>query len=216
MFANKRIRQLIIIGFSVLATVVIVLLTLDYSSYKSISFNMSTNVSSAVIYSASYPEDGASAKITTLSSSATVRLKPGTYYITPTGENIVTDTYEITVDRSTTNIDINPYYSDSYLSSNFTDELTSITSVLKSAYPAVGSDYSLGEGHFYHFGDWYGASLYKSPDANGAYDFYGVILHKMNGSWGIAAPPKLIFSYSSYPEIPKDIIYAVNSIVNGF
>lgn len=214
---NKRVLWLLGILAGILIIAVSIPFVADYSSYRSVSFKLSDTVSEVTIYGSSYPDEGIRTKITSLDKSSSIRLKPGTYYVAPSGSTVVTDAYEITVDASTNTIDINPYYSESYLSEHFAGEVAGITNAITSKYPSIATaGYTIGEGAFYHFGDWYGATLYKSPDVNGAYDFYGVILHKVEGQWQIAAPPSLLFTYGDYPTIPKDIVFAVNAVVNGF
>lgn len=216
MFVNKKLFRWVGIGIIVTIVAVSIPLIINYMSYIAVSFVVAPSVSSATIYSSTYPENGESSKITSINRTSEVRLKPGTYFIAPNGSNITTDAYEVQVSGATKSIDINPYYSTEYLSTQFSAEATAINSLVRGSFTNATSGYSISGGTFYHFGEWYGATLYKSPDINGVYDFYGVIAHKVDGVWQIAAGPALLFNYATYPNIPRDVIYSVNAAVNGF
>lgn len=217
MWANRNLTKWLLVAGGAAALVLGIVFTVDYLLHRSVTFNLSEGVNSIVIYSGEYPDKGANATdITSLSKSGVVRLKDGTYYISPSGGIISTDTFPVTVDRSTTSININPYYNADYLSTNFVGELAGIHGIITNKYLNAGSGYKLETGTFYHYGEWYGTILYKSPDVNSAYDYYGVILHKVDGKWQIAASPKIIFTYTDYADIPKDILLSVNAAVSGF
>jgi len=214
--SNKLTKWLLLAGAAAVLGLGI-FFTVDYMLHRSVTFNLAEGVNSIVIYSSEYTDKGADAtKITSLTKSGVVRLKDGTYYISPTGSHIITDAFTVTVGHSTTSIDINPYYSADYLSTHFAGELDAIHSIITDNYRVASNGYKLETGTFYHYGEWYGTILYKSPDVNGAYDFYGVILHKVDGKWQVAASPKIIFTYTDYLSIPKDILSSVNAAVSGF
>lgn len=209
----KVVGALIVVGLLAVG----IFSLLDYLSWKNVTFTLSSNTTSAVIYYANYDEDGTSDayKVTSIDSSSTIRLKTGSYVAVPSGEKVSSAQIEFTV-KDDTSITIDPYYSESYLSSVFQGEVSNITTAVTAKYPAVTTDYVFGDGQFYHFGDWYATTLYNASPAPGeGVDIYGVILHKVDGKWVIATTPNIVFTYKDDAAVPRDIIDAANQLVNN-
>ena len=190
----------------------------DYLSYKSIQFNLSSNVAAATIYQP--PEGGSDkedVKITTLEASSKVRLKPGNYYAVPEGENISTEHIPFEVTDSVKKIDIDPFYSASYLAEHFSNEIPAIHHVISEAYGHLDREVTIQNGTFYHFGEWYSATLFlEETEAREGVDMYAVIMKRSGSTWEIAARPQLLFAYETYPNIPRDILNATNRTLNVF
>lgn len=192
--------------------------TLYYLSWKDVTFNLSANTKSLIVYSKNDDEDYSSDtyKITSIDTSSTVRLRTGSYVAVPTGDTISNAAIAFSINGDTT-VDINPYYSDEYLSKAFSGELNSINTAITTKYPIIASNYTLGDGKFYHFGDWYATILYNSnPDPGDGVDVYGIILHKVGDSWEVSAPPSIVFTYANSPSLPRDIIDLSNGLVNDY
>ena len=92
--------------------------------------------------------------------------------------------------------------------------MADINQIITDKYKKIISNYSIDNGTFYHYGDWYVTSLYSNPTIDSGSDSYGIILHKVDGKWQIAAAPELVFRYDDHKDIPKDIINSVNRLVN--
>lgn len=221
----QALNQPIVKRFAItlLALAVLVSITVflwDWLSYRSVKFDLSSETKSAVIYSEGEYElymeldDEPVPNSGQLNKTDTVRLKPGTYYVIPSGDVILTDPVEVTIGNDTSKITINPYFSEEYLANKFSDQIANISTVIKNKYPDIIDNYTIEDGTFYHFGDWYITVLYENTDGPEFPDSYGVILHKVNEEWQIAAKPSLYFTYKDYSNIPRDIISAVNSTVN--
>lgn len=198
-----------------------VLLLLDWMSYRNVTFNLSSETKSIAIYDEDqyelYRESDRSSVVPesrTLQATGALRLKLGTYYVVPIGDNISTDTIKVSVDDNTDSIDINTYYSEDYLTSNFSDQIPEINTTISNKYSKIIASYTIENGRFYHYGDWYGTTLYSEPTREGGSDTYGVILHKVDGAWQVVATPEIVFRYSDHNDIPADIIDAVNQNVN--
>ncbi len=194
---------------------------IDWLSYKSVTFNLSSNTKSIAVYDEDQYEtyaksEGSSSAANDgkLESTGTLRLRTGTYYVVPMGDDISLDKIKIQINDNTKSIDIKPYYSDDYLTSNFSDQMAAINTTISDKYADIISDYTIDNGTFYHYGDWYGTTLYSEVTREGGSDTYGIILHNVDGVWRIAAAPELVFRYSDHKDIPTDIIDAVNRSAN--
>lgn len=216
---NKKLLVRIALA---LGTVVLlvggVLLVMDILSWKKVTITLSFATKSVIIYHTNSDEDYNSDtyKVTTVDSSSTVKLKTGSYIAKPSGDNISSSLLPFTV-TGDTSVPITPYYSEEYLSKAFQGELTGISAALSSKYPEIAQDYTIETGRFYHFGDWYAATLYAAnPEPGAGVDIYGVILHNVDGQWIVASKPGIVFTYTDNSSIPKDIISLVNQQVNNY
>lgn len=219
-------RKLIItIALAVIGIVLVVLgvfLIIDSLSWKNVNFKLSPTTKAISIRDRSFIQSVEAeaidneSYITTLTGSGSLRLKTGTYYITPEGDDVSNEEIVVEIKNETTEIDINPFYSDSYLARTNSSEVSIINDVIKQGISKKIEDAKIGNGQFYHFGDWYSTTLHdNSMDAlsRNGYDMYGVILQKQKGVWVIVAQPKLLYKYADYSNIPKDIIDLANQMV---
>lgn len=187
-----------------------------YLSERVVTFTLSQNVTSIVVtnndVATSCSGSCPSLVNKTLSTSGKLRLPDGQYSITPSGDNIVTDRIYITVSKDATSFSVDPYYSETHLSSLLASESAPLLAAIVSAYPTILSQYSIGGGTLYRHGDWYISSL--MPVGSGDSDVYSIILHKTNGVWLVVTKPSLYYKYTEYPSIPKDILYQANIAYN--
>lgn len=221
MIANLK-PLLFKIGLAVLTLGLVVLGALaltNYLSSKEVTFTLSSHTHSIKIYAETYPTQKQKAReLASLTGTGAIRLQPGTYYVVASGDGLSNDPIKIEVsDSQTQTVEINPYYSAQYLSTTFSSEIPAITQLLTSTYPITKDRYVIKNGTFRHFGEWYTTILYENNSlTHSAVDVYGVILHKVDDEWKIAASPNLIFSYNDHKDIPKDIIAAINQVVSGY
>lgn len=215
---KTKLLRIAIITLVAIGIVVGILLLVEYLSWKNINLKLSSATQSATIYSSD--PDAASAtntsSVASRSGSGDVRLKPGAYYVIPSGENIVDTPIKITIAGDTTSVAIEPYRTPAYLATELSAEVPIAQSVIKNTYAQIISNYTLDTGTFYHQGDWYTTTLRDaSPSGSGGVDTYGVIMKKVSGTWKIAATPALLFSYSDHKDIPADVIDSINRAVNS-
>lgn len=217
---KKTIIKWSAVVLAIAALVGIVIFVMDYLSWKNVQFNLSDRTDSITVYSANETDDDSdSAPVAagSLDKSGTLRLKTGSYYVAPEGNDISSDSINIEITNDTTEIKVNPYYSEDYLAKHFSNEIPDAHQTIAEKYPKIISDYQIEDGAFYQFGDWYGTSLsLKNPDRGESPDTYGVILHKTDGEWQVAAAPNLVFKYDDNPKIPRGVVDAVNRVVNDF
>lgn len=215
---KTKLLRTAIITLVAVGIVVGILSLLEYLSWKNISLKLSSATQSVTIYSSD--PDAASAtntsSVASRSGSGDVRLKPGTYYVIPSGENVVDTPIKIAITSDTTSVTIEPYLTPAYLATELSTEVPIAQSVIKTAYAQIIGKYALDPGTFYHQGDWYTTTLRDtSPSGSGGVDIYGVIMKKVDGTWKIAATPALLFSYSDHKDIPADVIDSINRAVNS-
>lgn len=184
---------------------------INYLNEKTVDFKLSEYAKSIDIYA---EKDSSGGPVASLNTSGTIRLKPGRYLVTPRGDNIITDEIYIEIDQTTTEISVNPYFTEEYLSTAFDADLKAIQEAIYKKYPNTIKDFTLSTGKFYHFGDWYGATLYNTqPFGEIGIDTYGILLHKENSWWGVVGDPEIVFLRASYSTVPEDIIDDVNQMI---
>lgn len=216
-FLTRKNIILAFVGIIILIGVILgIRWLIAYLSERVVTFTLSQNVTSIVVTNndAATSCSGSCPSLVnkTLSASGKLRLPDGQYSITPFGDNIVTDRIYITVSKDATSFSVDPYYSETYLSSLLESESAPLLASIVSAYPAILNQYNVGDGTLYRHGDWYISSL--MPVGNGDSDVYSIILHKTNGAWSVATKPSLYYKYTDYPSIPKDILYQANIAYN--
>lgn len=142
---------------------------------------------------------------------------PGEYHLRPNGAKIDQSTITITVERGFggQTIAVEPGYSQSYLASLEPGVTSIISTELFSRYSDVMQSYDITGGTLHGEGEWYTALLYnKETTDNSSYDVYRVVAKKGDGdAWEIIHRPVLIATKSNFPDVPKDILNAVNTAV---
>lgn len=223
MISKKRIITasigLVVIGLVIWGSLAL----LEFLSWKTVTFSLSSGTKSITLYNSSYVSDdsepsedsGTAQQVAYREGSGTIRLKAGTYYVIPSGDNVTDEAIKVLIKTDTTEVTIDPYYSDDYLAKSFTGELSTINTAIEQKYKNIIDQYIINTGTFYHFGNWYSTTLHKNSVEQGeGIDVYGIILRKENGVWNIAASPQIVFTYKDYRHIPADILYATNEAIN--
>ena len=221
MMLRRFAKLFVIIAVSFAALFFVVTFVVDYLSCREVRFVLSSETKSITIYSEDeYNQlkesnaDKLQSNSGELSGTGSIRIKAGYYYVIPSGDNLDDSAIPIEIKNDTKEIPVEPYFSSEYLSKNFTNQMADINQIITDKYKKIISNYSIDNGTFYHYGDWYVTSLYSNPTIDSGSDSYGIILHKVDGKWQIAAAPELVFRYDDHKDIPKDIINSVNRLVN--
>lgn len=198
---NKRV--IIILAICVLVVVGAAIATIEFLSYKNVSFLLKKPGVSVAVYTV---DDVSVGKF---ESNATTQLKEGNYYYVPEGENYASDEVRFEVDGDET-IEVSPPYSADFLASLLSKEQAAIRSVLLSAYPEIKSEYIIGDEHLAQYGEWYFAKLIQRVSGGNEPDVYRVILKKENATWSVAASPQLVLSIAKNNSIPEAVIRQAN------
>lgn len=215
MLPKTKIIRFSLLGLAGIGLIAGIILLVDYLSYKTIAFELSDTTASAAIYN-SDPDGDSPTVIKTISKSEDVRLKPGTYYVVPSGDTVLDGPIKTVITGDTKKVSIVPYRTAEYLATAFSGELPAIQKLIKTKYANVINAYDIGAGTFYQYGDWYATTLRNvNPSGSEGVDAYGIVCKKVDGSWTIAAPPALIFSYNDHKDIPADVLHAINRAVNS-
>lgn len=94
-------------------------------------------------------------------------------------------------------------------------ELPTIKTVITTAYPLVATDYIINKGALFDRGQWYGTTLsYHGKDMMNR-DTLRVLLQKKDGVWTLRTkPPVPLLSVEAFPDVPKDILKAINQPIS--
>lgn len=108
-----------------------------------------------------------------------------------------------------------PKNTEKQLQEKLVGEIQTITTVLSTIYPKITTDYTLGNTKLYGEGQWFGTTLtYKGIDANNR-DTLRVLMQKKDGVWIVrTTPPEPLLSAKKYPDVPRDILIAINKPVS--
>lgn len=174
------------------------------TSYTEVVFKFDLNEGEAKISSNNTPK-------ITVKNNQTLRLKQGDYRIETSGNNIQPDTTFITIDKTTTNIEVKFSYSQDYLKSLLNDQQSEIEEVIAAKYPTINSLYTLHNQALYHHGEYYGATLRFKDQTSDQRDTLHILAQKNDNSWQIISnPPSPVLSAPDYPNIPKEILRQIN------
>jgi hypothetical protein len=185
-----------------------------YLSFKKVTVTVErANISADIYPDSAVAEDHSvdkNAKITTVTTSTTLSLKAGTYYVIPTTKDIDSTPTSFTIEDKDISVSINPGYSKEYLASLLPKELSTIKTVLTTKYPQL-SGYTVNDGALYQDGDWYGTTIIlPAPGPGASGDVYRTVLHKVNNAWQIAATPQLVLTAIEHKDIPFAVLSDLN------
>jgi len=196
-----------------LTTLVLVLVGIGilfyYQSFKNVTLNFKQPELSVTIYQKVSKDK--QAEVGKFTESGQVRLQSGTYTVVPSGNLYSPEPIEFKVEKEDITIDVNPNFSSSYRKSLLAEQLSTIKSVIVSAYPDVIDGFVINDGEIYEQGQWYATTLVQKAQGSDEGDVYRMVLKKENDKWKIVARPALVLSIKTYPNIPKDILSSVNA-----
>lgn len=105
--------------------------------------------------------------------------------------------------------------SEKQLRDRLTGEIQTITAVLLTAYPKINIDYTIGDSKLYGEGQWFGTTLTHTGADKDNRDTLRVLMQKKDGIWIIrSTPPEPLLSVKKYPDVPRDILIAINKPVS--
>lgn len=143
--------------------------------------------------------------VATVKQSVTLPLQPGNYLYTIDGEKYdASQKTHFSVDDSTSEITVNPSYSQSYLASLQKQEEAAITTVINARYPHTS--FTTSKLLLHGRGDWASLQLAAQQNPRDIPETYRVILHRENTTWSISIPPSIAITAREYPDVPRDVI----------
>jgi hypothetical protein len=150
---------------------------------------------------------------TTVSDSVKIPLQNGDYCAAPNDTKYNQTPICFTVSGKDIVVDVEPNYSATYLSSQLTNQLATINSVITTTYSDIIDGFTLTTGALYGHGEWYGGTLtQKTESASDQGDVYRVLLKKVSGTWTVVAYPQIVLSKYTYPDVPYAVLDAVNRL----
>ncbi len=112
--------------------------------------------------------------------------------------------------KDDTQVDIKVSYSTNKLAGLLVQEQTNINEAFTKKYPELPGGYRLGQGKLFEKGNWYGALVIPN---NNELDFLRFVMQKGSDKWELVTqPPDIILSSVIYPDIPRAVLQAVNSL----
>lgn len=181
------------------------------TGYQYITITTNPSIESVIITIS--PEDSLE-KNTTLKYGEKNRVKKGSHILTIQGSEIQTVKKRVNLTDSPLVEEVYISYSKEQLDKILRRESRSIRKVIERDVPAVKNPiYVIEDEKLYRTGEWYSAIITKNTEqTTETYsDRFKVILQKKEGSWKVITnPPDIVISQELYPNIPREILIAVN------
>jgi hypothetical protein len=213
---NLSRRRLIVFGLIVLAAIVGVWFGLRYiRSFQNITIEPPAHAS-IKLYKHDPVSDGPTYKANDLvvdtATKISKKLKKGAYVfvVTPSSPDYDGLTESLLVGDTAVSLRPSIKLSTQKLVSIAVQETPNIQKVLVEKYPVAMARYQVQKVVALQDGSWFGARLGTNNPAD---DVMVVVLHKTNESLSVASdPPSIILSKPVFPDIPGEVIDAVNNL----
>lgn len=150
-------------------------------------------------------------EIQKIEGSQTISLPKGAYYLRPQGKNVLDTEMPFTLADEPVSIDVDPGFTTDYLAEQLKAEKPKIDAALATKYPQI-AQYTVSEGQLFAKGEWFGANLTQTADAQDEKDIYKVILHKENDQWSVVGKPEIAFYKDNYSNVPIDVLREINRL----
>ncbi len=212
---NRRIITLLITTSIVIIALVAGGFAIKYYlSFKKVTVTTQQSDLTADIYQRNPNSDGpdADTKVGTVHGTKVFSLQPGKYYAIAEGTKYDQSQTGFTIDTKDIAVTVAPGYSDSYLTGLLKQDAAAIKAVITTRYASIIGNYTVNPGKLYLDGTWYGTTIVgNSPGAGQQGDTYRTVLHKVNGTWTIAAAPEIILTIPDHKDIPTSILTDLNT-----
>lgn len=200
-------RMYISIG-AIIAVLAAVLGASYLLSFHKVSLTLQKEVNGVTIYRSDKQ------KVKHLTADGNILLQAGKYHLVPEGNDISQDAIDFTVNNSDMIISVDPSYTKKHLSDLLEQEKSAIGAAIALRYPSIITGYSLKQETLYKKGEWFGALLAPIvSDPRDQKDPYRIVLHKKDGTWEVIRRPEYILTSSKYPDVPSDILRAINKLI---
>lgn len=209
-------KKYIIIGASVIVLLALLGAVLYFfRDNKQVTFAIDYPEATAVISPTRDPKE----KFVSIENGSSLWLKKQTYYIYFENEKLSKEPLVVTVDDTTTKLELNANFSESVLQDILTSEQKAINTEIKKSIVS-GAPATPNVGALYHHGEWYATTLpvYKASSADPEIgnpdnvNLYYLVLKKDGSGWKIVAGPSLIITKPDHPSVPDYIIDAINPV----
>ena len=206
-------RRLIILGFALVAIIGFFAWWSYEHSFQRLSVILDPQVKSADIF----PNEGeghvpeSDDPIKALSSSQEFKLKKGSYVlVTKTSGSLASQTVYFELQDTKVNLTVSPGYTEQELKSLLVSEQVLINQTFNSKYSNASAGYAVQNGQLFRRGEWFGAVLVPAGTTQDTLRF---VMQKKDGKWTVVTdPPEIVLSSMVYPDTPKEILQAVNSL----
>lgn len=138
------------------------------------------------------------------------KLKKGTYTLATGGDGFAATAQELTIDTSRT-IPVHFSLTTTRLQALLAEEKDAIDRTITNTYPTLPTLYTIHHEALYGKGDIYGATLRFIDTTSDQRDTLHILLQKQGNTWQVrSTPPVPVLSAPHYPDIPIDILRAIN------
>lgn len=179
-----------------------------WQSFKTVTYNFLRDDVSVTVYKL---DDDERLSIDSLKETTERRLQRGKYLIIPNEDTFSQMGILFEVRDKDMTVDINPEYSESYRRTLRDLALPEIQAALQAKYPEIIANYTMNKGEIFKEGQWYGTLLIEKALGSDEGDIYRTVLKKEGDDWIVKATPALLLAAKDYPDIPKEILSAINS-----
>jgi hypothetical protein len=199
-------KLFIIIGIVFVLGIIAWAVIADQVQYRSVAFDLKGDGYTVEVYK----QDSADA-ISRVTKTSNQRFKEGEYYYKVVGDKLDDRKVTFTITTSGKDITVDPDYSPDYLARLASEAETDIQAILRNKYGSILDNYDSSTFRLYKKGEWGGGYLVQIVDPRQAPDIYRYVVHKQGDTWSLTAPPELSIGASKYPDIPIDVLRAINS-----
>lgn len=191
----------------ILGAVLVLTLIITGTSYLTSTHSVKVEYSDARNVTVIEQKDGKKYTVGSISKSGnSLRLSnEGAFIIQYSGTEGFADG-EVTIDNTTTNVDITPDYSVKKYNSLMKASLPTAIAVTTQKYPTAGSLYTITGAGMRERGKWFLIRLVHKGDYTYTSDDLKILLEKDGDSWKLRTKPDIILTQPSYPTVPLDIL----------
>lgn len=147
--------------------------------------------------------------IATVKSGGQYQLEDWPYVAIVSGDNIEPTKQIIYPHQTAITITLNISKNKSALDAALTNEQPLIQQALETSNTKLSQLYNIQNVTLFGDGNWASARLsYRGPDSYSR-DYLAVVLQKQNGTWQIAAGPKITISRAEVPNAPEALLWSI-------
>lgn len=146
----------------------------------------------------------------TLDSDDEIKTKVGVYdFVIQNKEDYQTGVKKVVVNNATTEVSVQPDFSNTKLALELVQNKDQITGALTAKFNDLATYYNIDKMELYKQGQWAGVTL--TPKSS-AHDPVRFVLGKKDGGWTVVNSPSIFVLGSEYKSVPGDVVSAVNSL----
>lgn len=141
-----------------------------------------------------------------------VKIKKGNYVVLFSGnDDLVRSSEIVQLGGEPMTISLKPEITDKKRETLLAGELAAINQAISDQLK-MPPTFSVSKPQLFGDGSWYGAIASTTLSQEAYIDVYKFVMHKENGAWKLVAGPELNLSKIVYPDVPEEILRAINAL----